>query len=206
MNNKLIKQFKVPIVYFSLVWLLFLLDLKFEINNLLALYPRELFGLTGVVTMVFSHANLEHVLGNSLPLALGLFLLYSFYEKSATMILFIGHFFTGLLIWIIARPSYHIGASGVVYMLVAFILIASFLSQNKQFRLAALALLSIQSGLIFGILPQANQISWEGHLSGAIVGFLLAFIFKSKGPKPDKPFVWNEELSEATDEYKRFEN
>lgn len=206
MSKKIINQFKVPIVYFLLIWLFFLLDFKYNLNGVFALYPREIDGLFGVIAMVFSHSNLEHVLGNSLPLVLGLFLLYSFYEKSANLILFIGHVFTGLIVWIIARPAYHIGASGVVYMLVSFILISAFISHNKQFRIAALALLSIQSGLIFGILPQDNQISWEGHLSGAIVGFLLAFIFKNKGPKPDKPFVWNEDEIVVNDEYKRFEN
>ncbi len=185
---------------------MFLIDSKFDMTPFLALYPREFSNVLGAITMVFVHSNLEHLLGNSLPLILGLFLLYSFFEKKATSILIIGHVLTGLLIWVIARPAYHIGASGVVYMLVSFILISAFISHNKQFRIAALALLSIQSGLIFGILPQDNQISWEGHLSGAIIGFLLAFVFKNKGPKPDKPFVWNEVESEVVDEYKQFEN
>jgi membrane associated rhomboid family serine protease len=64
----------------------------------------------------------------------------------------------------------------------------------------AFMILVFQNGLIWGIFPQDNLISWESHLLGAIVGSVLALAFRKQGPQPDKPIEWDEETSE-TDEY-----
>lgn len=181
-------------------------------GNTLALYPRDTSHLLGIFTTVFLHSNLLHIASNSLPLMAGLLGLFYFYRDISMKVLLICHIATGLFIWIFARPAYHIGASGLVYALVVFLLTSGFIRKNRQLKFLALAVLSIQSGLIWGVVPQGNNISWESHLIGAIIGIITAFIYKNKGPLPDEKFYWNEEdqphihHQHDPDEYDKFDH
>ena len=170
------------------------------------MYPRDKGHLLGIVTTVFLHDDLLHIASNSLPLIVGMLSLYYFYNDIAIKVTLICHVATGILIWIFARPAYHIGASGMVYALVVFLLSSGFIRNNKQLKFLALAVLSIQSGLIWGVVPQGNNISWESHLMGALVGIIAAIIYKNQGPPPDKKFQWNEEPQphHPHDEYEKF--
>ena len=88
---------------------------------------------------------------------------------------------SGLFCWIIARDSYHIGASGVIYLLFSFIFFSGII--RKHYRLIALSLVVIflYGGMIWFILPTEDRISWEGHLSGFLIGVLFAFLYRKKG-------------------------
>ena len=198
------KWWLLPIIYIAVIWLMFGVQKFFKIQETLALYPKDTNHLLGVFTTVFLHSDLLHLVSNTLPLLGCMLALFYFYKDISLRVLFISHIVTGLLIWIIARPAFHIGASGLVYALVLFLLVSGFIRKNKQLSFLALAVLSIQSGLIWGVLPQQNGISWESHLIGGIVGATLAFIYKHKGPQADKPYHWNEDENKS-DEYKHFE-
>ncbi len=182
-----------PFLYLLSIWLVFMLQQRYDIEDVLALYPRDRAHLIGILTTPFLHANLMHIASNSLPLSFCLLGLFYFYKDIAFGVLGICHVFTGVFMWFFARPAFHIGASGVVYALVLFLLTSGFIRNNKQLKFLALAVLSIQSGLIWGVVPQGDNISWESHLTGAIIGIITAFIFKNKGPLPDKKFHWVEE-------------
>ena len=95
--------------------------------------------------------------------------------------LFFGGFLTGFLTWIIARESYHIGASGIVYLLFSFVFFSGMI--KKQYRLVAVSLVVIflYGGMIWYVLPIKDGMSWEGHLSGFLVGIMYAFLYKNKG-------------------------
>jgi hypothetical protein len=86
----------------------------------------------------------------------------------------------------------HIGASGVVYMLVAFLFFKEIFS--KQFQLTALALVVVflYGGMLWYVFPVNPEISWEGHLSGFFVGFLFSFLFKTM-PIERKKYEWEKE-------------
>ena len=111
--------------------------------------------------------------------------LYYFYKPIANKVLVIGLLLTGFLTWSFGRPSYHIGASGVIYFLVSFIFFSGIF--RKYYRLVALSLVVVflYGSMIWYIFPVEKQISWEGHLSGFVVGFLFAIIFKNQGPQPE---------------------
>jgi len=172
-----------------------------SVTNVLALFPRNTDYLLGIITTVFLHANVEHLTSNMLPLSACLFGVFYFYRDIALKVTLSCHLLTGILIWIFARSAFHIGASGLVYALVFFILVSGFIRKSRRLLVLAFAVLVFQSGLIWGIFPQGNQISWESHLMGAIVGLLLAFLFRKEGPQPDRPVEWEEEEQADEDEY-----
>jgi membrane associated rhomboid family serine protease len=107
--------------------------------------------------------------------------LFYFYKELAFKIVLIGTILTGLLCWSFARDSYHIGASGVIYLLFSFIFFSGII--RKHFRLIAMSLVVIflYGSMMWFILPTEDRISWEGHLSGFLMGLLFSILFRKKG-------------------------
>jgi hypothetical protein len=103
-----------------------------------------------------------------------------------------GILISGFLTWLIGRTSYHIGASGLIYVLASFIFFKGIFS--SYYRLIALSLIVvfIYGSLLWYIFPVKEGISWEGHLAGFLTGLLLASVIKASIPKPKK-FEWEKE-------------
>src|SRR5690606_8694881 len=118
--------------------------------------------------------------------------LFYFYRQQSWNVLLIGLIFTGLLTWIIGRDSYHIGASGMVYMLVTFLFFKGIFS--KYYRLVSISLIVVflYVSLVWYIFPTNEGISWKGHLAGSIVGLLLSVFTKNNIYKP-KLYVWEQD-------------
>lgn len=176
-----------------LLWIVFWIESRFGINfNKYGIYPRTFKGLIGIVCGPFIHGSLKHIFNNSVPLFVLSTALFYFYRKIRWKVLLLGLILTGLLTWIIGRPSLHIGASGVVYMLVAFLFFKGIFS--KQFQLIALALIVVflYGGLLWYVFPINEAISWEGHLSGFFVGLLFAFLYKGV-PLENKKYDWEKD-------------
>ena len=173
-----------------------------NIKQILAIFPRDLHYLTGILTTVFVHKDLEHLSSNSLPLFVCLFGLFYFYKEIAFKVTLICHLLTGILIWIFARSAFHIGASGLVYALVLFVFTSGIIRNNKKLLVFALLTLVFQSGLLWGVFPLEEGVSWESHLFGAITGITLAILFRKEGPEPDQIKVWEDDNdNESQDEY-----
>jgi membrane associated rhomboid family serine protease len=191
-----------PIYVVLLLWLIYFVEIKFGYNfNKYGIYPKTLSGLKGVLFSPFIHGSAKHLFNNSIPLLVMLVSLYYFYRKIATKVLCYGLLFTGLLTWSFARPSYHIGASGVVYLLVSFIFFSGIF--RKYYRLTALSLIIVflYGGMVWYIFPTEDRISWEGHLAGFLVGFIFSYYFRKMGPQPEKfQFSENEEFERLFDE------
>lgn len=162
-----------------LMWLVFVLDFIYGFDlKWLGLLPRTTEGLTGIVFAPILHGNLQHLISNTLPtLFLGGALYFS-YQRIAARVFVSCYIGTGVLVWVFARPSYHIGASGLVYALAAFLIAFGFFRRDFVSLLIAVIVLFVYGSIFYGVLPTAPHISWESHLFGAIVGVFLAFIFK----------------------------
>lgn len=176
-----------PFFVIFLLWLIYFIEIKFGFNlNKYGIYPKTFSGLKGVFFSPFIHSSTKHLFNNSIPLLVMMVSLYYFYRKIATKVLIYGLLFTGLLTWSFARPSYHIGASGVVYLLVSFIFFSGIF--RKYYRLTALSLIVVflYGGMVWYIFPTEERVSWEGHLSGFLVGFIFSYIFRKMGPQPEK--------------------
>ena len=197
MNNQ--DQFKYttgvigfPLAFVIILWLIFWFEVRFGFSfNDLGVYPRTLSGLKGVVFSPFVHGSMEHLYHNSIPLFVLSMALFYFYREISWKVIGYGILLSGLLTWFIARPSYHIGASGLIYVLMSFILFKGIFA--KHFRLIALSLLVVflYGSMIWYVFPIKEKVSWEGHLSGLIIGFVFALFFRKSIAKPKK-YAWEQ--------------
>ncbi|WP_127846684.1 rhomboid family intramembrane serine protease [Psychroflexus aestuariivivens] len=169
-----------PTLFVLLLWIVYWVEIRFHLNfTPYGLKPQSLSGLVGVLTSPFIHGGIGHLYRNTIPVFVLSAGLFYFYKDISWKTLLFGLLLTGLLTWVIGRPSYHIGASGMVYFLVSFLFFKGI--RSKNFRLVALSLVVVflYGSLVWGTLPGKPGISWEGHLSGSIAGFVLSFVFKS---------------------------
>jgi hypothetical protein len=133
----------------------------------------------GIITGPLVHGDLMHLLSNSFPLILlGIGIMY-FYNKIAREVFLWIYFTTGIWVWIVARDAYHIGASGLVYGLVAFLLFSGLFRRDARSIAISLVVIFLYSGMVAGILPTSSSISWESHLLGAFAGIFCAFYFRN---------------------------
>ncbi len=179
-----------PILFVLSIWIVFWVEIRFGFDfNHLGVYPRTTKGLIGVLCSPFIHGDMSHLWHNTIPILILNTALFFFYPKVAWKVLFIGTLGTGISTWILGRPSYHIGASGVIYMLFGFLFFKGILA--KHFRLIAVSLLVVfvYGSMVWYILPGDPKVSWEGHLSGLAVGIILAFCIQ-KGIVAPKQYAW----------------
>ncbi len=171
----------LPFFSVLLLWVVFWAELKFNFNFAkYGVYPRDFEGLRGILFSPFIHGNLEHLYNNSIPLLILLAALRFFYRKQSMRVIGLGILVSGVLTWIIGRESYHIGASGLIYVLVSFVFFKGVMT--KYYRLVALSLtvIMLYGGMVWYVFPDVEAgISWEGHLAGLITGFAFAVIFKT---------------------------
>lgn len=190
----------VPLLYCLLIIVVYAFEkVNPGIIETYAVLPQHPDHLMGIVTAVFIHGGMEHLSSNILPLAMCLFGLFHFYSEIALKVTLLAHVFSGVLVWLFARHVYHIGASGLIYALIFFVLISALIKRNKQLTVFAFIVLVFQGGLMWGLVPQNNGISWESHLMGAITGCILAVVFRHQGPPPD--MVIHLDDDEDVDEY-----
>ncbi len=174
--------FVVPTIYVVAIWVFYWIEIQYDFNfNKFGVYPRTLSGFKGVFFTHFIHSNTNHLFNNSVPLFVLLSSLFYFYKDIAYKVLLFGGFLTGFLTWCIARESYHIGASGIVYLLFSFVFFSGII--RKHFRLVAISLIIIflYGSMIWYVLPIKEGMSWEGHLSGFLVGLILAITYRKQG-------------------------
>jgi membrane associated rhomboid family serine protease len=160
--------------------------------NYLGIYPRKIEGLRGIIFGPFIHGDVNHLFNNSIPLVVLTTALFYFYRSIRWKILIFGILLTGVFTWLIGRPSLHIGASGVIYMLTAFLLFKGIISKQYQLTALSFAVIFIYGGFIWYVFPIDPKISWEGHLSGLIVGVMFSFIF-NKTQLENKKYEWESE-------------
>jgi membrane associated rhomboid family serine protease len=171
--------FKFAGAVIVILWLVRLTDtiLPFDLNKL-GILPRSIAGLVGIIFAPFLHGNIFHLLSNTVPLFILLILIFLFYDKVALKAILIIIFIGGFLVWIFGRQAYHIGASGLIYGLVAFLIAEGFFRKNMKSIILAVIIFFLYGSLIYGLFPIHSWMSWEGHLFGAISGVLSAYLYK----------------------------
>ena len=149
------------------------------------IFPRETFGLRGILFAPLLHADWGHLASNSVPfLVLSTMVIY-FYPRVSLRAFIIIYFTTGILVWLFARAEvFHIGLSYVVYGLVSFVFWTGIFRRSIRSIILALIVTTLYSGMFAGLLPTTEilkrNISWESHLIGAIVGIFVAYFFKEE--------------------------
>ena len=192
----------LPMMAVLSIWTVYWFEIKYQVNfNHYGVFPRTLKGLRGIVLSPFIHSSVEHLYNNTIPIAVLTASLAYFYRSIVFRVLLWGVLLSGAITWGIGRPSYHIGASGLIYVLVSFVFFKGILS--KYYRLVALSLVVvfIYGSLLWYIFPVEEGISWEGHLGGFVTGLFLAFVIKAPLPKLRK-YEWErEDYNEEEDEF-----
>ena len=196
-KKKFLISLVFPLFFTGLLWLIKISEIILEEDfTSFGLYPLQIKGLIGIVTSPLIHGNLDHLIANSVPLlVLGTALFY-FYSKVSYKVFFLIYLMTGIWVWFGGRPSYHIGASGIIYGLAGFIFTSGVIIRNIRLLALSLLVVFLYGSLIWGIFPIDLKISYESHFLGLLAGVILAFIYKNEGPKPVLPEWYNEKDDE----------
>jgi len=167
------------------------------------LLPRDWKHLYGIFTMPFIHGNWEHLIGNSSSLlvltTLTVWTYRNIYPQVSLMLVLLGGFWT----WLLGRPDYHIGASGVIYGYASFLFFAGIFSRNYRMMALSMLVVFLYGSFFWGIFPMKEGVSWEGHISGAAAGLVAAYYYRDRLPKR-KTYDW--ELEDDEEEEKEEES
>lgn len=176
----LFKRLKFPFLLILFLWVLEIYEWYYDKSfTTWGILPRKIGGLKGIITSPFIHSDFEHLISNSIPLFTLSAIMVFFYRRVAVASFVIIYLLTGFIVWLFARHSYIVGASGVVYGLVSFVFFAGVFRRNIKSIVLSLIVLTVYSSFFAGVLPQEERVSWESHLFGALVGVFTAYLFKN---------------------------
>ncbi len=187
---------KISLVLTGLLWLILLVDSVFGLELArFGLRPRQVSGLIGLLTAPLLHAGAEHLFSNTAPLIVSMTTILYLYPGSSLRVIPIIWIGSGLLAWFIGRPSVHFGASGFIYGLLAFVFISGILRLEMRSVAVSVLVWFLYGSMIWGVLPIRPNMSWELHLSGAILGVALAIIYRRWDVVPVKRYDWEDDDS-----------
>lgn len=179
-----------PLLFVLTIWSVLSIEVNFGMNfTTWGVRPRTGLGLRGILFSPFIHSGVTHLWHNTGPLLILSMALFYFYRPIAWKVLLLILLMSGFGTWLIGRPSYHIGMSGVIYGLVSFLFLKGVVAKHKRLIALSLVVVFLYGSLIWGTMPMKDGVSWEGHLSGFIAGGLLALYFRKSIPKPPK-YIW----------------
>ncbi|MDA1230425.1 MAG: rhomboid family intramembrane serine protease [Planctomycetota bacterium] len=179
MNLQVKRNLVTSLAFVGVIWAIFLINLpltpsRFDLNQF-GVAPRTLHGLAGIFTMPFLHDGLNHLLSNTVPLVV-LLLMLAFTRPNPKRIIMCLTVMSGVMLWILGRNVTHVGASGLIYALAAYLMAAGFYERKIASAIIAVLVGVLYGGTLFwGMLPIAGEhVSWEAHLLGAVAGGLFA--------------------------------
>jgi membrane associated rhomboid family serine protease len=145
--------------------------------------PRTTRGLVGVALAPFLHAGFPHLIGNTVPfLVLGSVIAIGGTERLLAVVVGVA-LISGMGVWLFGQSNtVHIGASGVVFGFVSYLVSRGFFARKPLWLLGGVLVLVVYGGIVWGLFPRAG-ISWEGHLFGAIGGVVAAKLMHGR-PEP----------------------
>ncbi len=161
-----------------LMWVVFSVEffLGFDFSGF-GILPRTTHGLIGIFTAPLIHGSSVHIISNTFPLLFLGWTLFFFHENIARKVFLVSYFLTNILVWVFARPSLHIGASGLVYGIAFFLIFYGFFKKDFKSLAISVIIIFFYGGLVYGLFPNQPGISWESHLIGGIVGGYTALHF-----------------------------
>jgi membrane associated rhomboid family serine protease len=185
LHRRFVQSVQIVSVFIGLLWLLlWALDQQHVDVSQFGIYPGRPSSWLGLVTAPLVHGGVEHLLANSFGLMiLGVLTLYR-YPQSAPIAIPLIWLLSGVGTWLIGRPSYHIGASGLSHGLMFFVFVSGLIRRDRTSIAAAMLSFMFFGGMLHSILPQEEGVSFEYHLSGALAGVLCAVLLRRRDPAP----------------------
>ncbi len=180
--------FVFPTFFIIVLWLIWAVEKSIGGDwTSLGVYPRAMEGLWGILSSPLIHADAAHLFSNSIPLLILGWCLFYFYRDLGYAVFPVLWIFSGIFTWLLGRYSWHIGASGLVYSLTFFLFFSGIFRRYVPLMAVSMLVVFLYGSTVWSMFPVAEYvdptISWEGHLSGAVSGFLCALIFRKKGPQ-----------------------
>lgn len=193
--NALWEKAKTPLIvlagFIFLLWFIEIMDWLIFKGSLDAngIKPRTVKGLYGILWAPFLHGGFPHLMANTIPiLILGGLIIVSRGLKNFFMVTGLVIIIGGLGTWLIGPAfSVHIGASGLVFGYFGFLLMSAFFERSCQAIVVAFLVLFFYGGLIWGILPRADGISWQSHLFGLVGGVMAAYLLGNPKQRSAEP-------------------
>lgn len=189
-RKKFLGSLIIPLLLVALMWAVMIIEVSLDINlNHYGLVPHTLQGLVGILTIPFLHGGWEHLMANSVPIIVLGTALYYFYPTLSNRVMLFSYIGSGLLTWCLGNPATtHVGASALIYSLNLFLIVSGFIRGNRQLIVISLIMVFLYGSFIWGMIPslaKPQNISWEGHLAGAIMGIVLALLLRKEGPQKE---------------------
>jgi len=204
-TNKRYSSFIFPLTFIIIIWAVKFYEINSGISlSEFGLQPRFFKGLRGVLFMPFLHGGpltfskqaFDHIAGNSIPLLFLGTTVFFFYREVAGKVILWSWLMAGLWLWAIGQAgSNHIGASGLVYALASFTFFSGMIRKHYRLMAISLTIVFLYGSMIWGIFPIKPNVSWEGHLVGALAGVFLAYYYRKIGLQKPK-YDWEDEDDE----------
>jgi membrane associated rhomboid family serine protease len=186
-------------IFVILIGVTYLYDVFFDLKLYrFGLHPRNPEGLIGIVAAPFIHGDFNHLGSNIIPMFVLIACMMFFYRGIAFRVLLWIWLFTGIAVWLFARPSTHIGASGIVYGMASFLALSGLLRNDTRLISVSFLTIFLYGGMVWGVLPLFKHISWESHLAGAFIGLICAVVYRHEGP-PKPVYLTPDEEEESAE-------
>ncbi len=180
-KKRLLLSFVPGFLFLGLLWAIKGIELQQNIRLFsYGVYPRTVNGLVGIIASPLVHSDVSHLFSNTFPLLLLLTGIIYFYGKIAKDVFLWVYLATGALVWVLGRESYHIGASGLVYGFASFLFFSGIFRGDRKSMAVSLLITIFYGGMIWGVLPLQNHVSWETHLIGGIMGMAAAIFYRNR--------------------------
>jgi membrane associated rhomboid family serine protease len=182
-KKQLMQSIWFPLLFTAILWIVKVYE-AFSNHSLayLGLHPLDIEGLRGILFSPLIHGSWEHLFNNTIPVFVLSWALFYFYRSISFKVFLLIYFVHGFWLWFLGRDSYHIGASGIIHGLGAFIFVSGIIRKNSHLLSISLLVAFLYGGMVWGIFPIEENISWESHLTGMVAGIIFAFYYKNYGP------------------------
>lgn len=193
----------IPLFILFVLYIIKILEIGMDWDfTRLGIYPLTKKGVFGIFAHPLVHGSFKHLFANSFPLFFLLWFLFYFYRDLGAVILFFVWIGGGIITFIIGKPGWHVGASGLIYGLAFFLFFSGILRKHIPLIAISLLVTFLYGGLIWDMFPffARDSVSWEGHLGGALSGTIAAFLFRDRGPQRPNPFADEEDEEEMGEE------
>ncbi len=186
----------ISVTFALLLWCIKSAEILFSFSlTSFGVYPLQWNGLIGVIFSPLIHGSLEHLFNNTLPLLILLTALMFGYPNSRYRLLIFTWVGSGILVWLFARPAFHIGASGLTHGIFFYLFVISILRRDKRSVAIMMIAFFMYGSMVMTIFPRDPDVSYEAHFFGALCGTIGAFLWYRKDEKPEeKRYSWQEDM------------
>ena len=180
-DNKLFQNIQIAFAIVAVLWLVHIFDwICPGTMKIYGLRPRDSKHLLGIVYYPFLHGSFKHLIGNSGPLLVLLIISLSLSRKMTGCAIFIIMFGGGGAVWLFGKPNtVHIGASGVIFGLIGFLLFIGVFQKKWKPLVFSLIVFFVYGGVLISLFTIVPGVSWSGHFWGFISGITAAWLMRN---------------------------